>query len=135
MADVEDPSRARKCSTGTSVLVAYSAIDSEVRSADVVAQEDCLVASLPAEAFRDVLCDRPKVAMATVNLLTRQTQILTDRAFEFSALGAKNRLHAELLRLPASTCGTTTPQPYCHFPRTLISPIVSRSTTRRALAR
>ncbi len=34
-----------------------------------------------------------------MRLLTRQLRVLTERVFEFSALGAKNRLHAELLRL------------------------------------
>lgn len=77
----------------------YSAIDGRPRSADVVALENSLVASLPADTFRDVLHDHPEVAAAALRLLTRQIRVLTERVFEFSALAAKNRLHAELLRL------------------------------------
>ena len=77
----------------------YSAIDDQPRSADVVALEDSLVASLGADAFREVLRNHPEVAMATMKLLTRQVRSLTERVFEFSALAANNRLHTELLRL------------------------------------
>lgn len=77
----------------------YSAIDDQPRSADVVALEGSLVASLSADAFREVLREHPEVAMATMKLLTRQVRSLTERVFEFSALAANNRLHAELLRL------------------------------------
>lgn len=77
----------------------YSAIDDQPRAAAVVALEDSLVASLPAETFRGFLRDHPDVAMATLRLLTRQIRVLTERVFEFSALAARNRLHAELLRL------------------------------------
>ena len=77
----------------------YAAIDNQPRAAAVMALEDSLVASLPAKTFQDVLHDYPEVATAALKLLVRQLRTLTERVFEFSALGAKNRLHAELLRL------------------------------------
>ena len=77
----------------------YSAIDGQPRAADVVALEDSLVASLHADTFCDFLHTHPEAAFATLRLLTGQIRALTERVFEFSTLGAKNRLHAELLRL------------------------------------
>ena len=77
----------------------YSAIDEQPRSADVVALEDAHLASLRAEAFREILRQHPEVAMATMKHLTRQVRGLTERVFEFSALAASNRLHVAVLRL------------------------------------
>ena len=65
----------------------------------MIAVEDCLLASLSAEDFWDLLRRHPEVAAATMKRLTAQVRALTERVFQFSTLAVKNRIHAELLRL------------------------------------
>jgi CRP-like cAMP-binding protein len=77
----------------------FSAIDGAPRSADVIALVDCLVATISADLFWQVLQQHPEVAAATLKSLTGQLRALTERVFEFSALAVNNRIHAELLRL------------------------------------
>ncbi len=77
----------------------YSAIDGQLRSANVISLADSLIASMSANAFWQVLTDYPEIAAATLKLLTRQLRALSHRVFEFSTLAVKNRIHAELLRL------------------------------------
>lgn len=77
----------------------YAAIDGQPRSANIVALDDSLVASLSPEGFWNVLMTYPEVAGGMMKLLTRQIRVLSERVFEFSALAVKNRIHAELLRI------------------------------------
>lgn len=77
----------------------YPAIDRGPRSASVEAQTACLVAVLPAEAFRELLRTEPGVAQALLPQLVRKIRALTTRVYEFSTLAVKNRIQAELLRL------------------------------------
>ncbi len=77
----------------------YPAIDGGPRSASVEARTDCLVASLPAEAFRELLQTEPGVAQALLPQLVKKIRALTTRVYEFSTLAVKNRIQAELLRL------------------------------------
>ena len=77
----------------------FSAIDGVSRSSDVVALSNCLVATLSADDFWQILYEFPDVSAATLKRLTTQIRALTERVFEYSALTVKNRIHAELLRL------------------------------------
>jgi CRP/FNR family cyclic AMP-dependent transcriptional regulator len=77
----------------------YPAIDRGPRSARVEARSTCLIASLPAEHFRELLRSEPGVAQALLPRLVRRIRALTTRVYEFSTLAVKNRIHAELLRL------------------------------------
>lgn len=77
----------------------FAAIDGQPRSASVEALAPCLVATLSAERFWEVLRDHPRVAEATLQRLTRQIRALTERVLEFSTLAVKHRIHAELLRM------------------------------------
>jgi len=77
----------------------YPAIDQGPRSASVEARTNCLVASLPADAFRELLRTEPRVAQALLPQLVRKIRALTTRVYEFSTLAVKNRIQAELLRL------------------------------------
>ena len=77
----------------------FSAIDGLCRSADVVAMEDTLVASMPPASFRRLLQEHPKVCERMLLRLVACVRDLTDRVFDFSTLGVQNRVHAELLRL------------------------------------
>ncbi len=76
-----------------------SAIDGERRSATVVTLDETLIVSMPAEIFWQALRDHPGVSAAMLKELTRLVRRLSERIVEFSTLGVKNRIHAELLRL------------------------------------
>ncbi|NIR28148.1 MAG: Crp/Fnr family transcriptional regulator [Gammaproteobacteria bacterium] len=76
-----------------------SAIDGKGRSANVVALTDSLVAAMPSNVFREVRHEHPEVAEAVLQEAVRLVRHLSERVFEFGALGVKNRIHAELLRL------------------------------------
>ncbi len=76
-----------------------AAIDSKPRTTHVVALADSLVATMTARHFLQLLRDRPDVAMATLRRLSGLVRRLCDRVVEFSTLGVKNRIQAELLRL------------------------------------
>jgi CRP/FNR family cyclic AMP-dependent transcriptional regulator len=77
----------------------YPAIDRGPRSASVEARTSCLVASMPAADFREVLHTEPKVAQALLPHLVTKIRALTMRVYEFSTLAVNNRIQAELLRL------------------------------------
>lgn len=76
-----------------------SAIDGELRSASVVSLSDAVVVSMPAEVLWEVLRTHPAAAAVMLKELTRLVRRLSERVVEFSTLGVKNRIHAELLRL------------------------------------
>ena len=65
-----------------------AAIDAKPRSADVLALDSVLVASLTPEAFRELIAAEP---------------LVRERVIELSTLGVQNRIHAELLRLARQT--------------------------------
>ncbi len=77
----------------------FSAIDGAPRSAAIIVLTDCLVATMTADLYWQVLDQQPDVAAATLKSLTGQLRALTERVFEFSTLAVNNRIHAELLRL------------------------------------
>jgi CRP/FNR family transcriptional regulator, cyclic AMP receptor protein len=83
----------------------YPAIDRGPRSANVEARTSCLVASLPAEAFRELLRSEPSVTQALLPQLVKKIRALTMRVYEFSTLAVKNRIQAELLRLARLASG------------------------------
>jgi CRP/FNR family transcriptional regulator, cyclic AMP receptor protein len=77
----------------------YPAIDRGPRSASVEAQTGCLIASMSAAAFREVLQTEPSVAQALLPQLVMKIRALTTRVYEFSTLAVNNRIQAEVLRL------------------------------------
>lgn len=77
----------------------FSAIDGRVRSADIVATKETLVASMSPAVFRRLVHEHPVVCDQMLLRLVSSVRELTERIFEFSTLGVENRLHAELLRL------------------------------------
>jgi CRP-like cAMP-binding protein len=77
----------------------YPAIDGGPRSASVEARKKCLLASMPAAAFQELLSAEPRVAQALLPQLVTKIRALTMRVYEFSTLAVKNRIQAELLRL------------------------------------
>lgn len=78
-----------------------AAIDRKPRSASIEALEPCMIASLSATRFEDLLLREPTVALATLRHVIADVRRLSERVFEFSTLAVQNRIHAELLRLAA----------------------------------
>jgi CRP-like cAMP-binding protein len=76
-----------------------AAIDGKPRSATVVALERCELIAIPDAVFRSVLASNSEVAFQMLCELTALIRDLSDRVVEFSTLGVKNRIHAEILRL------------------------------------
>jgi CRP-like cAMP-binding protein len=76
-----------------------SAIDGEPRSTHVVTLADSLIASISKEDFWWALLTYPSVARHTLRRLTSLVRSHAERIFEYSTLGVKNRIHAELLRI------------------------------------
>jgi CRP/FNR family transcriptional regulator, cyclic AMP receptor protein len=76
-----------------------AAIDARPRSADVLALENVLVASLTPEAFRALIAAEPLVRERVLQRLAGLVRLLSERVIDLSTLGVQNRIHAELLRL------------------------------------
>ena len=77
----------------------YSAIDGNPRSASIAARTSCLVASMPAVIFQELLQSEPAVVGALLSQLAMTMRALITRVYEFSTLAVNNRIQAELLRL------------------------------------
>jgi CRP/FNR family transcriptional regulator, cyclic AMP receptor protein len=76
-----------------------AAIDEMPRSADVVALESSLLASMPAEEFRKLLRDEPALAERVLRRFAGLVRRLSERVIDLSTLGVHSRIHGELLRL------------------------------------
>ena len=77
----------------------YAAVDHRPRSASVEARTSCLIASMPAAAFRALLETEPTVTLAVLTQLVRKTRSVTHRVYELSTLHVDTRIQSELLRL------------------------------------
>ncbi len=75
-----------------------AAIDGKARSTHVVTLSDALIASMSKDAFWSALLSYQQVAGVTLKRLSYMVRMLCERIFEYSTLGVKNRIHAELLR-------------------------------------
>lgn len=94
----------------------YAAIHPAPRSTCVEARTACLVASMTASTFREMLQSEPSVMLALLEHLVTKVRALTTRVYEFSALAVSNRIQAELLRLansarPDGLCARISPTP------------------------
>jgi CRP-like cAMP-binding protein len=63
----------------------YAAIDGRPRSASVEARTSCLVALMPAAAFRELVQSEPAVTQALLRQLVAELRRLSTRVYEFSA--------------------------------------------------
>lgn len=75
-----------------------AAIDGESRTADVVALESTLVASMTPAVFSRLLREQPVIAERVLRQLASLVRRLSERVIDLSTLGVQNRIHAELLR-------------------------------------
>jgi CRP-like cAMP-binding protein len=78
-----------------------AAIDGGTRSADVVALDEALIASLPAEALHELILRHPAVAIELLKHLARVVRLADLRITELSTMGAVHRICRELLRRAA----------------------------------
>lgn len=76
-----------------------AAIDGLSRSADIVALDETLLASMTPATFQRILHEHPAVCDRMLRRLVSMVRELTERIFDISTLGVRNRVHAELLRL------------------------------------
>lgn len=76
-----------------------AAIDGMPRSADVLALENSLLASLTRASFGRLIREEPAVAERLLRDLAALVRRLSERVIDLSTLGVHHRLHAELLRL------------------------------------
>lgn len=76
-----------------------AAIDGGARSTHVVALAETRIARLPNTVFWEAMRAHPEVMKHTLLRLTGLVRMHLERIFEYSTLGVKNRIHAELLRL------------------------------------
>jgi CRP-like cAMP-binding protein len=82
----------------------YPAIDGHPRSASVEARSSCLVASMPAAAFLELLQAEPTVARALDKQLVATIRRLSTRVYEFSAAIMAitgRRIYGEMQRIRA----------------------------------
>lgn len=111
-----------------------AALDSQPRSANVVALEGTTVASLTHEAFRELLLEHPQLSVNIMVLMAGIIRTSTERIMDLSTLGANNRVHAELLRLAKP--GIREDNTAVIMPIPIHGDIASRvSTTRETVAR
>lgn len=111
-----------------------SAIDGQSRSASVVALAPTWIASLPRERFWSVLRDHPSVTEQLLKQLAALIRNLTDRVVDYSTLGVRNRIQAELVRMAREAGVAKNKATLLPIPRHV--DIASRvSTNREAVAR
>ncbi|MEM7404470.1 MAG: Crp/Fnr family transcriptional regulator [Pseudomonadota bacterium] len=76
-----------------------SAIDGARRSATIQAEEDCWLAFISPEDFRDTLTRHPKIALDTLEWVIGLVRELSERLHSFNVLPVKQRVRVDLLRL------------------------------------
>ncbi|MDA1309631.1 MAG: Crp/Fnr family transcriptional regulator [Proteobacteria bacterium] len=80
----------------------FAAVDGEPRSASIIALNRTVVAQMPAPTFMGLVAEFPEISLAMMRAMTGAIRSLNERVVEFSTLGVRNRIHAELLRLARS---------------------------------
>lgn len=73
-------------------------LDGKPRSASVEAEDNCLLAVLPAAAFLELLDSRPELARRLMAHLAGTIRACNQKAVELGLIGAVQRVHRELLR-------------------------------------
>ena len=76
-----------------------AALDNQPRSANVIAIEDSLLASLSQDPFKELLLAYPDISLQLLIEMAQIIRVSTDRIMDLSTLGANNRVLAEILRL------------------------------------
>ena len=111
-----------------------SAVDQQPRSANVLAAERSIVASLGPNYFIELIKRYPSVALRVLNRLAQIVRNCDERIMDLSTLGAVQRVYVELLRL-AKPDSATPSQWAIHPIPTQVNVAARASTTRETVAR
>jgi CRP-like cAMP-binding protein len=76
-----------------------SAVDGRSRSTSVIAIEDTWMATISRDLFWSLLRERPAVVENVVKGLVALVRNLTERVVDYSTLGVRNRIQAEIVRM------------------------------------
>ena len=106
-----------------------SAIDAQPRSASIVATEECVVASLSADDFLDLLRHRVEVTFKVFQRLATMVRASDVRIMELSTLAANARVYSELLRMAKPEMAV--PGLWVIHPLPPLREIASRASTTR----
>lgn len=111
-----------------------AAIDSQPRSASVVAKEPSLIAILDPQSFADLLQRRAEVTYRVLRRLITMVRSGDVRIMELSTLAATHRVYAEILRMAVPDAAV--PGLWVVRPLPPLREVASRvSTTRETVAR
>ncbi len=83
----------------------FAAIDGRKRSATVEAVKPCVVLSITAGLFLDIMQSDRAFLAVVLNHLVELLRSSTARIVEFSTLAVKNRIHCEVLRMAKAAAG------------------------------
>jgi CRP/FNR family transcriptional regulator, cyclic AMP receptor protein len=106
-----------------------AAIDGRPRSATIAALNDATLARMPASAFREAIHRYPDVCDQILQLLASRVRVLDQRVSEFSTLGVRDRIRAELLRLGRVRAGA--PNQVVISPPPIHAELAARVSTHR----
>jgi CRP/FNR family transcriptional regulator, cyclic AMP receptor protein len=106
-----------------------AAIDGRPRSASIAALTDATLARMPASAFREAIHRYPDVCDQILQLLASRVRVLDQRVSEFSTLGVRDRIRAELLRLGRVRAGA--PNQVVISPPPIHAELAARVSTHR----
>lgn len=119
-----------------SIVGEIAALTGVPRTSGIVAETLCVVASLSSDALKALLNDHGALGFALSCFLAQRVQSTTRRMFELSALSAKGRVYAELLRMakPAPDNGTRVINPLPNLAALAKRVSTSRETVSRVIA-
>lgn len=111
-----------------------SAIDGRPRSANVLAVEDCLLATLTPAAFKELLALDSDVSAKVMQKLVRIIRSADDRILDLATLSAYQRVYVEVLRMKKPD--PVRPNSWLVYPLPTQAQIAAlASTTRETVAR
>ncbi|MGB0920195.1 MAG: Crp/Fnr family transcriptional regulator [Alphaproteobacteria bacterium] len=111
-----------------------AAIDDGPRSASVVAQDDCVIASMPPAAFENLIKQDGEIAMLALEKLVRIVRSCDERILDLATLSAFERVYRALLDL--ADPDPAVPGQWLIYPLPTQAKISSdASTTRETVAR
>ncbi len=81
------------------IIGEIAALTEQTRTTGIIADTLSVIAAFPSSGFKLLLSRYGAIGAALSTLLARRVQSTTQRMFELSALSARGRVYAELLRL------------------------------------
>ncbi len=111
-----------------------AAIDGLPRSATVVALEDCTLAQITPQVFKELVETHPKVGLLVMEKLVRIVRTSDDRIMDLATLSAYQRVYSEILKLMKAD--PVRPDSWLVYPLPTQAQIAAQaSTTRETVAR